>query len=124
MSIKGQAIAYVFSECGHVYRYEVAEHCQKYNWWSPCDAWDEQLMPKRSIINRPYCRECFSKKRRRITKGFVKLEEAITLNGEKVGLASEQIEEVQAETRRKLAERLEQFDKEYLGQAESAVAVS
>ena len=85
--------------------------------------WDDHLIPKRKIINRPYCRECFSRKRRRITKGFVKLEEAITTNGEKEGLASEQIEEVQAETRMRLAERLEHFDRECLGKTESAVTV-
>lgn len=72
-------------------------------------------MPERKIINRPYCRECFSKRRRKITKGFIKLEEEITRNGEREGLATEQIEEVKAEIRAKLAERLEHFDQESFG---------
>lgn len=80
-------------------------------------------MPTQKIINRPYCRECFSKRRRKITRGFVKLEEDITSNGRKEDLASEQIEEIQAEIRRKLAERLEHFDREYIGKAESTVTV-
>ena len=72
-------------------------------------------MPKQQVVNRPYCRECFSKRRRKITRGFIKLEEDMLLNGQKEGLTPDQIEEIQAEMRTKLADRLEAFDREYLG---------
>ena len=80
-------------------------------------------MPEQNVVNRPYCRECFSKKRRRITNGFLKLEQDVTRNGEKDGLAPEQIEEIQAEIREKLAARLEEFDRECLSKARSTVTV-
>lgn len=122
-SFIGRAVAHIYSECGHIHQYDVLERCVKYSWWTQCDAWDEHIMPKQKVINRPYCRECFSKRRRKIAQGFIKLEEEITSNGVKEGLAPKQIEEIKAEVRQKLADRLEHFDREYLGKGNSTVRV-
>ena len=53
----------------------------------------------------------------------MKLEEEITSNAVKEGLASKQIDELKVEVRQKLADRLEHFDREYYGQVESEVKV-
>ena len=74
------------------------------------------------VVNRPYCRECFSKQRRKISNGFVKLEDEIVSSGEKSGLSPEQLEEIKDEIRIKLAQRLQHLDREHAGKTASAVA--
>lgn len=78
-------------------------------------------MPLQKIANRPYCRDCFSKRRRKITNGFMKLEDEISKNGQREGLTNDQIEEIQVEIREKLKKRLERLDQEFLGKQGSIV---
>jgi hypothetical protein len=77
-------------------------------------------MPKQKVVNRPYCRECFSKARRKITREFMKREDAISQSGLDVGLSADQIDEIQAEWRECLRGRLQQFDDDMMGKTKVA----
>lgn len=121
-----QGVTHIFSECHHIYQYEVLQRCEKYSWWSSssCNAFDDHGMPKQKVVNRPYCRGCFSKARRKITREFMKREDAISKNGLDMGLTADQIEEIQAEWRESLRARLQQFDEESMGKTKAAVPMA
>lgn len=72
-------------------------------------------MPQQKLTDRPYCRDCFSTRRRKITRGFQKLENEIAINGKEEGLVADQIDELQGEVRGQLSKRLEEFDAQCFG---------
>jgi len=80
-------------------------------------------MPEQKVLDHPYCRECFSKARRKITRKFMEHENEISQNGLEVGLTTDQIEEFQAGWREKLRVRLQEFDEESMGKTKSAVTM-
>lgn len=120
-----QGIVHIFSECRHIYQYDILERCEEYSWWSSssCNAFEDHGMPKQEVANRPYCRECVYNARRKITRVFMKREDAISQNGFEIGLTADQIEEIQVEWRESLRARLQQFDKQSMGKIKGVVTM-
>lgn len=113
----------MLSEIHQIYRFDVAQYCKKYSWCcsSSCKILDDDVKLEEMIVDRPYCRECFSTARRKLTTRFMQFEDEVARCGMDAGLTPRQIEKVQAAWRDKLKVRLQKFDKQAMGKARSAV---
>lgn len=89
--------AHVFSECGHIYEYSLKSRCTGFSWWQPCESWDDDVVTKVRMQERPYCIDCYWKKRLEIIKISTRVGADIEKSAQKAGLSESQLVDVREE---------------------------
>lgn len=111
----------MLSENHQIYRFDVVQFCKKNTWCcsSSCKILDDDVKLEEMIVDRPYCRECFSTARRKLTTRFMQFEDEVARCALEAGMTARQTENIQAAWRQKLKVRLQKFDEQAMGRAKS-----
>ena len=107
--------AQVFSKCGHLYQYSLIERCENFTWYEPCEPWDGESMEKVPVEERPYCQECYHKRRAKLIRAHTTVGALVVKGAQKIVLSEAEVVGIQVELQRKLREALYNLDRQCLG---------
>ena len=102
-------------KCGHLYQFLLTERCESFTWYKPCEPWNGESIEKEPIKEKPYCQECYYRRREKLIKAHGSVVAHVVKGAQKVGLSEKEVVEIQAELQRKLREALHNLDRECLG---------
>ena len=72
-------------------------------------------MGKDPVEERPYCQECYHKRRAKLTRAHTTVGAHVVKGAQKIGLSEAEVFGIQVELQRKLREALYDLDRQCLG---------